>query len=626
MVNRKEEERQPKEWTVMVYLAGDNNLSAEMIYAIKEMYRVGVTQDLDIVIQFDPSAIGAQVRRYVISREELAEKIKIRQIASAISGHQARAIAASASRDPLFPHKRGSDTNQFHVRRIDAIASLDIDGHLEELQIGENSIDKGQNLERPTSENSANPQELKNFIYYSMTKHPSKHYMLVLSGHGSGVDGDFLPDDNPGDPTALPSSLSIPGLRKVLGTVLGEVREFFVRDGHYTFGKQVGIRDKIDILGMDSCLMSMAEVGFEVRESVAYLVGSEGFELNTGWPYHRILEAMNQKLRRGEASPLNLAPDVLAKIIVKNHTDYYTDYQLTGSSTDLSACDLGKEEMDLLATSVGGLAGTFTKGLDDPAIKDAIVLAHWDAQSYKNDQYVDLWDFCSRLQLYCIRQPIVMKALQKKPELNHTLNALQKSDDSEALQTVVKAVIELKDATLNDLKNVIENCEKVKEAINNKTGRHVVLKSCYSGAAFQHSHGISVYFPWSESEFFRIKPEGSEPGYSEESVTSEKSKPISRYESLSFVQASSVKADGKDIGWADFLRQYLDKTRRKRRDQAKHLDTDKILRFGAPNPSVLFVRGTSTNLARGTSTNLARTNSETGSMKNPPDGFYPSKC
>ena len=28
-------------WTIMVYLAGDNNLSDEMIWALKEIYRVG---------------------------------------------------------------------------------------------------------------------------------------------------------------------------------------------------------------------------------------------------------------------------------------------------------------------------------------------------------------------------------------------------------------------------------------------------------------------------------------------------------------------------------------------------------------------------------------------------------
>src|SRR2546428_13531743 len=59
-------------WTVMVHLAGYHNLSEEMIYAIKEVYRVGVTEKFDVIIQFDPSAIGAPARRYVISLQQAA--------------------------------------------------------------------------------------------------------------------------------------------------------------------------------------------------------------------------------------------------------------------------------------------------------------------------------------------------------------------------------------------------------------------------------------------------------------------------------------------------------------------------------------------------------------------------
>ena len=65
-----------KQWTVMVYLAGDNNLSEEMIYSIKEMYRVGASQDFAVTIQFDPSAISPKVRRYEITRENIEDSKK----------------------------------------------------------------------------------------------------------------------------------------------------------------------------------------------------------------------------------------------------------------------------------------------------------------------------------------------------------------------------------------------------------------------------------------------------------------------------------------------------------------------------------------------------------------------
>ena len=37
----------------------------------------------------------------------------------------------------------------------------------------------------------------------------------------------------------------------------------------------------------------------------------------------------------------------------------------------------------------------------DPEIRNALILAHWEAQPYKNEQYTDLYDFCERLQFYC---------------------------------------------------------------------------------------------------------------------------------------------------------------------------------------------------------------------------------
>jgi Clostripain family len=46
--------------------------------------------------------------------------------------------------------------------------------------------------------------------------------------------------------------------------------------------KNAQAQHHIDILGMDSCLMSMAEVYYQLVGSVDYLVGAEGFEPSGG--------------------------------------------------------------------------------------------------------------------------------------------------------------------------------------------------------------------------------------------------------------------------------------------------------------------------------------------------------
>jgi hypothetical protein len=196
--------------------------------------------------------------------------------------------------------------------------------------------------------------------------------------------------------------------------------------------------------------MGMAEVAFEVRGFVDYLVGPEGFEPNTGWPYDEILT-----LLKGNPTAKNLA-----KEIVDRYIDYYSsDYTLAEVSTDQTALDhtsrgQSKSKLDRCAEALGGLdglSGLLMKGLSNPdtalKVRDALVMAHWRAQGYKNEQHVDAYDFCDLLQEQLYKDELITEA-----------------------------------------------CRKVKRAIEGKDA--LVLRSNYCGPAFQHSHGISIFFPW----------------------------------------------------------------------------------------------------------------------------------
>ena len=45
-----------KPWTILVYMAGDNSLDPEGVQDLKEMKRVGSTDKINIVAQFDRAA------------------------------------------------------------------------------------------------------------------------------------------------------------------------------------------------------------------------------------------------------------------------------------------------------------------------------------------------------------------------------------------------------------------------------------------------------------------------------------------------------------------------------------------------------------------------------------------
>src|SRR5205807_5514835 len=43
--------KRPKKWTVMVYLAGDNNLSDDCVFAISEMNRATLNENVKVIVQ-----------------------------------------------------------------------------------------------------------------------------------------------------------------------------------------------------------------------------------------------------------------------------------------------------------------------------------------------------------------------------------------------------------------------------------------------------------------------------------------------------------------------------------------------------------------------------------------------
>jgi hypothetical protein len=55
----------PKEWTVLLYMAGDNNLSEECVYALNEI-KEGLSDNprLSVLAQFDPSGLRATTKRF----------------------------------------------------------------------------------------------------------------------------------------------------------------------------------------------------------------------------------------------------------------------------------------------------------------------------------------------------------------------------------------------------------------------------------------------------------------------------------------------------------------------------------------------------------------------------------
>jgi hypothetical protein len=220
---------------------------------------------------------------------------------------------------------------------------------------------------------------------------------------------------------------------------------------------------KIDILGFDTCLMSMAEICSELKDQVDIVIGSETYTPSSGWPYQSILaELCNSMQPTDGTKPAPFTPDRLATKIVEKYYDFYKDYVTAGVSVALSALDVRK--VDGLAPAVEKLATLLTAELraEHPELEgypekeqrpftDALTLAHWEAQSYNGEWYVDLIDFCECLIKRCTNT------------------------------TIIKA------------------CENLIAFLGTDGDREekFVLASQFSGPAYQYSNGVAIYFPWS---------------------------------------------------------------------------------------------------------------------------------
>jgi Clostripain family len=417
----------PHAWTIMIYLAGDNNLSDEMVWALKELYRVGTPEKVAVTVQFDAVAEGRTTRRYRVPTK--ADLLDL---------------------DGVFP-----------ILHDDVLPEVD----------------------------SGDPDVLADFIQWSIETAPASHYMLVLSGHGGGVVGDFLTDTDR-KPQLQPGSLTIPDMRQVFPRLRRSLDGAFFKER-----AERSVPTVIDVLGMDSCLMSMVEICSEVKGDVSFLVGSEGFQPNTGWPYFRLLQRLDELAARLPG------PEALACQLVEMFTTYYSDFTQSDVSVDMAACDVGDGRMKNLQGAIGRFVTFYEEQIETPSgtwLDNAIVLAHWKAQSYKWEQYTDLWDF--------------FHLLSQEGSAMPTKSASHYATTGEELEA---------------------RCKSITDAIVD--GKEAVVRcSDFAGPEFQHSNGLSVYFPWSRRFFF------------------------DEYRSTAFHIATR---------WGDFLDAHFARTQRRERDR-----------------------------------------------------------
>jgi Clostripain family len=402
-----------KEWTIMVYMAGDNNLSEDMVTGLKGMMSIAGKGNFNLIACYDSGYPPIAIKLYDFSGDN--------------------------------PTTLGSNSER---------SSLKSEIRLKDFVI--------KNISSTTIKPEVKPDfmELEKFINFVIGKYKSPKYALILSGHSDGVIGrTLLRDENPN------FVLDLKKLKRILMTNLP-------KDDNNK-------RKKFDLLGFDSCLMSMLEVGYEMRNVAEVLVASEGNIPTSGWAYEEVLKDLvkNSKLSKED----------FAKSIVKRYISFNSDYVVGGRSVNTSACDLSK--ITVLSKKINKFAKNMLSILDLPREIDRsitreialsntilreqfinlILLSHYESQTFMHEQAVDVLDFIRNL----------LTQSRKKIEEDFVFEKAPKT--------------RTKRFFYNKLNSIYKDYTEIRDAVS-----AYVLAEDKIGAEYQFSTGVSVFFPWSE--------------------------------------------------------------------------------------------------------------------------------
>lgn len=303
-----------KEWTFIIYLDGSNNLEYNAIEDFNELeYGLYLAEQID---------------------KNIENKINIVVLFDRIDGY--------------YDAPTNENGNNWTNTRIYKVNPDKRDPGIDSSSIYFTSdwIITGINDPAKWDANMGDPQTLSWFINYSKTYFPANHYALILWDHGGGArsvinNGEILTskaiswDEESTDSSNSDDALYLDELQQALSNNFSST-------------------NKLDVIGMDACLMAEVEVAYEFRNLAKYFVASMAEEPGDGWNYSDIFE----KLVSSDYNffSQNDQAKTLATLLVDSYHDSYLNY----SNQTLSAVDLLKvvelkTELDKLAQGLYNL-------------------------------------------------------------------------------------------------------------------------------------------------------------------------------------------------------------------------------------------------------------------------------
>ncbi len=258
--------------------------------------------------------------------------------------------------------------------------------------------------------------DLVEAMQWATTKHPARKYSLVLWDHGIGIidpvwgnhrpwnSKDILgidPDMVKNNPRIQINGITIQNLEDLtlsttlecLDTITTETLQrgilFNEQSKTYMDNQNLAqaLKDistkvlkgkKLDLLGMDACLMAMVEISYLAHNYASILIASQEVELANGWNYAAFIQTLSSK---------NASPELIAQGIVKSYEQYYKNRVqfYTQSAINLDFMELLKDNIDSVIYGIRACQGIDITGLAKKARRSCLQLS--------SANYIDLYSF-----------------------------------------------------------------------------------------------------------------------------------------------------------------------------------------------------------------------------------------
>lgn len=315
-----------KNWTLMVYMGGFNDLDPFVLEDMIELETIGSNAEINVIVQVDlASESGAACRHYI-------------QRNSANPGTFSSPIVGHTSSDP----------------------------------------------------NVGDPRELVDFIQFSANNYPADHYMLVLWGHGLGVFDEKASDTGRVTVSRTAFANVPYQLGNVLAkpTRIGDIQAKLViidpETGDSLTDQEIGnlceevigaLGKKIDILQLDACYMATTELAKQCAGLADFMVGSEFIVPYKGMPYGA----------NGVLGVLGFSTDArkVARGLVSTFMEAYREEMFMNKTrATISALDL--VQVPQLGAATDSLAEALTAYLLDQPLKGLMTLMEARAETEPN--------------------------------------------------------------------------------------------------------------------------------------------------------------------------------------------------------------------------------------------------